>query len=127
MYSRNHQVPSADAFRLPAHYSGVAFAQARGETGDAGAVDAGCCASGLPGGRRPSVPSVPPSPSTGSVGKSEIHTAEHKESPQTCEVGGLFGGIGQEELLLLGIIFLLAQRPGEDDTILLLLLLLLRH
>lgn len=122
MYSRNHSGRGQPgAIRPPAHYSGVAFAQTHTEENKIAPVDKTCCAAGLPGGRS----EADPIPAAHDIRSS--CPPEQTERPQTGEVGGLFGGIGQEELLLIGIIFLLAQRPGEDDTILLLLLLLLRH
>lgn len=110
MYSRSQHRGSGD-FRLPEHYSGVAFDRAHPPLHRPPEA----CADGLP-----SASPVPPS----------APIPEKKEQPPPDPTGrgeGLFGGIGGEELLLLGIIFLLAQRPGEDDTILLLLLLLLRR
>lgn len=39
------------------------------------------------------------------------------------DLGKLFGGIGFEELLIIGLIFLIAQSEGDEDMILLLILL----
>ena len=122
MYSRNQSGRGREGgFRLPEHYSGVAFSRAQ-----RAADDAPACAAGLPGPSRLPDARPLPAPQPAETCR-EAHPAPKNECPQTGEVGGLFGEIGQEELLLLGIIFLLAQRPGEDDTILLLLLLLLRR
>ncbi len=118
MYSRS-QHRTAD-FRLPEHYSGVAFDRAHPPIPRQPAA----IADGLP--QLPAErPTHSPEPRPAPAPAQEIE----KKPPPDTEVGGvgLFGGIGGEELLLLGIIFLLAQRPGEDDTILLLLLLLLRR
>ncbi|MBR7184416.1 MAG: hypothetical protein IKD37_02285 [Clostridia bacterium] len=118
MYSRT-QSGRPEGVRPPQHYSGVAF--------DAGGQPPALpkipqfCADGLPA--APSLPPSPPEPTAEEKSPPPApHTAERGE-----DEGGLFAGIGREELLLLGIILILAQRPGEDDTILLLLLLLLRH
>lgn len=121
MYSRS-QHPTRGEFRLPEHYSGVAFDRAHPPSPRAPET----CAEGLPHApHRPAQESPPPAPAPEPPKKE----AETEKSPPCTEVKGegLFGGIGGEELLLLGIIFLLAQRPGEDDTILLLLLLLLQR
>ena len=117
MYSRTQHRDLRD-FRLPEHYSGVAFDRAR----PLAVRQPEACADGLPAAGIPSVPAPKPM-------SSPVPVPEEENAPPVTEVKGegLFGGIGTEELLLLGIIFLLAQRPGEDDTILLLLLLLLRH
>lgn len=115
MYSRS-QRPARGEFRLPEHYSGVAFDRAHPPVPHPPEA----CADGLP-----HMPDRPPQPPPAP----EPPKKEKEKSPPCTEVKdeGLFGGIGGEELLLLGVIFLLAQRPGEDDTILLLLLLLLRR
>ena len=44
--------------------------------------------------------------------------------PKPTGVGGLFGNIGLEELLILGVILLLSQSETDDDVLLFLILLL---
>lgn len=111
MYSRSRN--RSQDFRLPEHYSGVAFdrahpAQPRPER---------ACAEGLPAPvARPAPP--PPPPDDGA-----------KTAPSPAQVGetGLFASLGGEELLLCGLILLLAGQREADGTILLLLLLLLER
>lgn len=111
MYSRKGR-PGGE-FRLPEHYSGVAFDRAHPVEPRPPVA----CAEGLPAPRPPHAPAPPP-----------VCDEQKAAPPPTSLPGeGLLGGIGGEELLLCGIILLLAGRPGEDDTILLLLLLLLQY
>lgn len=121
MYSRSQRRLTGD-FRLPEHYSGVAFDRAHPPSPRLPETIADSL---------PTTAPVPPAPHPmQSLPPPPIPPQEAEKKPSLdTEVysEGLFGGIGGEELLLLGIIFLLAQRPGEDDTILLLLLLLLRR
>ncbi len=44
--------------------------------------------------------------------------------PKPSAIGNIFGNIGMEELLILGIILLLSGGEGDDDILLLLMLLL---
>ncbi|MBQ2766664.1 MAG: hypothetical protein IJF49_01135 [Clostridia bacterium] len=123
MYSRSQAARTGEeTLRVPEHYSGVAF--------DRNPVprQREYCAEGLPPRETPPPPPMPniPSPSF----PPQPHESESAPPPieRKSESGeGVLGSIGREELLLLGIIYILAQRQGEDDTILLLLLLLLRH
>lgn len=120
MYSRTQAGRSAgESPRLPEHYSGVAFPRSAPAPAPAPAPEAPpYCAEGLPL-PTPALPVIPPA-------------AEEKSPPPPvadppAKIGeGILGAIGREELLLLGIIYILAQRHEDDDTILLLLLLLLR-
>lgn len=127
MYSRT-QSSRSGGIRVPEHYSGVAFGRVEAEQPDF-PRSPGYCADGLPGSSKPAPPSPEPEPVNcppppACPPRPDIARPPKSESPDT---EGFLGGLGQEELLLLGIMFLLAQRGGEDDTILLLLLLLLRR
>lgn len=102
--------------RLPEHYSGVAFSRTEPVPAPENPQS---CAEGLP----LPVQTAPHADLPSDEPKSPPPPAA---DPPTETGEGILGAIGREELLLLGIIYILAQRHGEDDTILLLLLLLLR-
>ena len=113
MYTRPHNTRFASAVRIPAHYSGNAFA-----------------ADDEPAVPNPQASEAPPQTYAPPAPKAESDSStETSIRPQTPKFGlslrGLFsGGIGSEELLILGMILLLLGNEGTDDLVLLLLLLL---
>ena len=121
MYSRTQAGRGGgEGPRLPEHYSGVAFSRVDPSPAPTSAQEVpAACAEGLP------LP-VQPSPPADLPAEEQKNSPPQAADPPAKTGEGILGAIGREELLLLGIIYILAQRHGEDDTILLLLLLLLR-
>lgn len=120
MYSRTQAGRnSGDSPRLPEHYSGVAFSPSASASVPPPKSETPIyCAEGLP---------LPASPLPAAPFCEEEKSPPPPTADPPVKAGeGILGTIGREELLLLGIIYILAQRHEDDDTILLLLLLLLR-
>ena len=108
MYTRQTPRPSgAREISLPGNYGGTAFRRDISPDEEAPSVTEECN-------------------ETEEVRVPDTHYAEGQVAP--CISGHLFpknGGIGLEELLILGIILLISQNSENDDNISLLLLLLL--
>lgn len=134
MYSRFQSRPD-EGIRIPEHYSGCAFSPApptvekkreESASGRPRSMEA-ARPTPPPSKNPPPPPPVPPLPP-------REQTEKIPPSPPANPVQGLFGdlgkafplshGIGFDELLLLGLILLLAQSGKDQDTLLWLALLL---
>ena len=134
MYSRFQSRPE-EGIRIPEHYSGCAFSPAP-PTVEKKREES---ASGRPRSMEAARPTPPPSKNSTSPPPTPLlppreQTEKIPPSPPANPVQGLLGdlgkafplshGIGFDELLLLGLILLLAQSGKDQDTLLWLALLL---
>ena len=124
MYSR-YQNSKGEPLQIPKHYSGCAFSPARQEE-----------RSSLPtrhtveAARPTPPPQLPPLPVQEESQKESVETMRPSHAPHLSLLEGtgkafpFSHGIGSEELLLLGLILLLARNGQDSDMILWLALLL---
>jgi hypothetical protein len=131
MYSRFHNRPDEE-IHIPEHYSGCAFSQPSPGP-EKKREEPIKPRSHPPEATRPSPPPPKKTPPPALLLPPREHV-EESEPPPTLPLQGLFGdlgksfpfshGIGFDELLLLGLVLLLAQSGKDGDMILWLALLL---
>ena len=115
MYTRSPTSDRSRDLHIPRNYSGNAFAPPQEEIAEVMGVE------------ETTIPADAPSPPSAEESSPEQAAPAAKLFPSlgiSSRISRIFGNLGTEELLILGVILLLAGNEGTDDLLLLLILLL---
>ncbi len=115
MYFRPESQDREAPYRIPENYSGNAFSEAEAPTAALAPADE-------PPAEKDETPTDRQTPQSHPAAPTLLSSLLPPK-PRGIR-GGLFGDLGSEELLILGILLLLSQNQSDDDIVLLLLLLL---